>query len=129
MDAGLVPILEPEVDIHAADKGESEELLLARIMEHLGELSDDRKLMFKLSLPNVDDFYRPVIDHPNVVRTVALSGGYSRDEANELLAKNPDLIASFSRALISELSAQQSAEEFDGALDEAIASILAASIT
>jgi fructose-bisphosphate aldolase, class I len=127
LDAGLVPILEPEVDIHAADKVDAEALLRDRIVAHLDRLPDDRQVMLKLTIPTVDGFYTPLIDHPRVLRVVALSGGYSREEANERLARNPALIASFSRALIGELTDGQSDEEFDAALDLAIRSIYEAS--
>lgn len=126
--AGLVPILEPEVDINSPDKAEAEQMLLAGILERLDGLPDDEALMFKLTLPEVDDFYRPLVDHPKVVKVVALSGGYSRDDANARLARNPGVIASFSRALTEGLTAQQSDDEFNAALDEAIASIHAASV-
>lgn len=127
LDAGLVPILEPEVDIHAADKAGAEELLRDRIVAQLDQLPDDRQVMLKLTIPTVDGFYTPLIDHPRVLRVVALSGGYSREEANERLARNPALIASFSRALIGELADAQSDDEFDAALDLAIRSIYEAS--
>jgi fructose-bisphosphate aldolase, class I len=129
LDAGLMPILEPEVDIHSPQRQEAEALLLRSITEHLDQLGDDHQVMLKLTIPSDDDFYRPLIDHPKVLRVVALSGGYSRDEANERLARNPGLIASFSRALIGELSAAQSDDEFDRALDDAVESIYRASIT
>jgi fructose-bisphosphate aldolase, class I len=127
LDAGLVPILEPEVDIHSPSKREAEDLLRAAIAEHLDQLADDREVMLKLTIPSEDGFYTPLIEHPRVLRVVALSGGYSRDEANERLARNPGLIASFSRALIGELSADQSDEDFDAALDTAVQSIYDAS--
>jgi fructose-bisphosphate aldolase class I len=126
---GLVPIIEPEVDIHSATKAEAEELLRAAILQHLGELGADEQVMLKLTIPTVDDFYRPLIEHPNVVRVVALSGGYSRDEANERLARNHGMIASFSRALTEGLTAQMSDAEFDDALDKTIDQIFAASST
>lgn len=129
VDAGLMPILEPEVDIHAPDKARAEQLLRDRILEHLDKMSDDRQMMLKLSIPSEDGFYTPLIEHPRVLRVVALSGGYSREEANERLARNPGLIASFSRALIGELSDGQSDEEFDTTLRTAVDSIHAASIT
>ncbi|MCO8128265.1 fructose bisphosphate aldolase [Acidimicrobiia bacterium EGI L10123] len=127
VDAGLVPILEPEIDIHSATKAESEALLRAGILARLDQLGDDI-VMLKLTLPEEDGFYQPLVDHPNVLAVVALSGGYSRDEANDRLSRNPGVIASFSRALTESLRAQQSAEEFDAALDEAIESIYRASI-
>ena len=127
--AGLVPILEPEVDIHSPQKQEAEELLRNGILAHLEQLPADQQIMLKLTIPSVDGFYSDLIAHPRVMRVVALSGGYSRQEANERLARNPGLIASFSRALIGELRADQSDEEFTAALDEAISSIYEASIT
>jgi fructose-bisphosphate aldolase class I len=129
LDAGLAPILEPEVDINSPQKAEAEELLRDGIMAHLEKLPADQQIMLKLTIPSVDGFYSDVIAHPRVMRVVALSGGYTRAEANEKLARNPGLIASFSRALIGELSANQSDEEFNAALDEAIQSIYDASIT
>ena len=122
---GLVPILEPEVDIKSPQKAEAEELLKAAILERLDGASD--RVMLKLSLPSVDGFYAELIDHPKVLRVVALSGGYPRDEANAILARNPGMIASFSRALTEGLTAQQTDAEFDAALDASIASIFAAS--
>ena len=127
--AGLVPIIEPEVDIHATDKEGAEQLLLAAILRHLASLEAGRQVMLKLTIPSVDDFYVPLIAHPAVLRVVALSGGYSRDEANQRLARNHGLIASFSRALTEGLSAQQTDAEFDAALDKSIGSIYAASVT
>lgn len=125
--AGLVPILEPEVNIAAPDKQQAEELLKAALLRGLDGL-DDEKVALKLSIPTVDGFYTDLIEHPKVARVVALSGGYSRDEANERLARNPGLIASFSRALLDGLTAQQSAEEYDRTLDASIESIYQASI-
>ena len=127
VEAGLVPILEPEIDIHSATKAEAEALLRAGILARLDQLGDDI-VMLKLTLPEEDGFYQPLVDHPNVLAVVALSGGYSRDETNDRLSRNPGVIASFSRALTESLRAQQSAEEFDAALDEAIESIYRASI-
>ncbi|MFP4634936.1 MAG: fructose bisphosphate aldolase [Nitriliruptoraceae bacterium] len=127
--AGLMPILEPEVDIHSPDKAEAEQLLHDGIVEHLEQLPDDQQIMLKLSIPTVDGFYSQLMAHPKVLRIVALSGGYSREEANERLSRNPGLIASFSRALIGELSADQSDEKFNEVLDEAIESIYRASLT
>jgi fructose-bisphosphate aldolase class I len=126
---GLMPILEPEVDIHAEDKPGAERLLKAAILEHLDTLRSEQRVMLKLTIPTVDDFYLDLVRHPKVLRAVALSGGYSRDEANRLLARNHDLIASFSRALTEGLSAQQSDQEFDRALDASIAGIYQASVT
>jgi fructose-bisphosphate aldolase class I len=129
-DAGLVPILEPEVDIHSPNKAEAEAMLKRSLLEGLAGLEQwpsDKYLMFKLTLPEEDNFYSEVADHPNVVRVVALSGGYSRDEANARLSRNKEVIASFSRALTEGLSAQQSDNEFDTTLDQSIGSIAAAS--
>jgi fructose-bisphosphate aldolase class I len=127
--AGLVPIIEPEIDIHSPQKAEAEALLEAAILEQLGQLGSDQLVMLKLTLPELDDFYADLIAHPNVLRVVALSGGYSREEANARLARNHGLIASFSRALTEGLSVQQSDEDFDAALNDSIASIFEASIT
>ena len=127
--AGLVPIIEPEVDIHSPEKGQAEELLRAAIVEQLGQLGSDQLVMLKLTLPEADDFYADLVAHPNVLRVVALSGGYSREQANELLARNHGVIASFSRALTEGLSAQLSDEEFDATLDASIAGIFDASKT
>ncbi len=129
LDAGLVPILEPEVDINSPDKEHIEEMLAESIAEHLSTIGAGRQVMLKLSIPTVDDLYRPLIDDDRVLRVVALSGGYSRDDANERLSRNHGMIASFSRALTEGLSAQQSDAEFSAALDAAIGSIYAASIT
>jgi fructose-bisphosphate aldolase class I len=126
--AGLVPILEPEIDIHSPDKAEAEALLKAGILEQLGQLSDNA-VMFKVTLPEADDFYADLVSHPNVLRVVALSGGYSRQEANARLTRNHGVVASFSRALTEGLTAQQSDDEFDTALDKSIATIFEASIT
>jgi fructose-bisphosphate aldolase class I len=127
LGAGLVPIVEPEVDINSPTKAEAETQLKAAILEQLGALASDQHVMLKLTLPSVDDFYAELVAHPNVLRVVALSGGYSRDDANALLARNHGVIASFSRALTEGLTAQQSDEEFDAALDTAIGSIFEAS--
>ncbi|MFT4269345.1 MAG: fructose bisphosphate aldolase, partial [Xenophilus sp.] len=127
--AGLMPIIEPEVNIKAADKKEAEALLKAAILKQLDALPADRKVMLKLTIPTVDGFYTELVKHPRVVRVVALSGGYSRDESNAMLAKNPGVIASFSRALTEGLTAQQSDAEFDAALDQAVESIYQASLT
>jgi fructose-bisphosphate aldolase class I len=126
---GLVPIIEPEVDIRSESKAEAEELLRDAIAARLDDLGDGEDVMLKLSLPSVDDFYRPLIEHPRVVRVVALSGGYSRDEANEILARNHGMIASFSRALTEGLHVNMTDEEFDAALGAAIEGIYAASLT
>jgi fructose-bisphosphate aldolase class I len=127
--AGLMPIIEPEVDIHAPDKADAEKLLKAAILKELDALGASRQVMLKLTLPSVDGFYADLVEHPGVLRVVALSGGYSRDEADALLAKNPGVIASFSRALTEGLTAQQTDDQFNQALDSAIASIYKASIT
>ncbi|MGF1661680.1 MAG: fructose bisphosphate aldolase [Kineosporiaceae bacterium] len=127
--AGLVPIIEPEVDIHAPDKEKAEALLLEGIVRRVEALPAGAEIMLKLTIPSVDGFYSEIMAHPQVLRVVALSGGYSRDDANERLARNPGLIASFSRALIEDLSAQQSDAEFDAALATAIDSIHRASAT
>jgi len=127
LDAGLVPILEPEIDIHSPAKAEAERLLKATLIEHLDALSPSRSVMLKLTLPEVDDFYLDLVQHPRVLRVVALSGGYTRDEANARLARNHGVIASFSRALTEGLSAHQSDEEFNAVLDASIASIYRAS--
>jgi fructose-bisphosphate aldolase class I len=124
----LVPILEPEVDINITKKAEAEEILKTVLLKHLNALGPNEKIMLKLTLPSVDNFYAEVIKHPQVVRVVALSGGYSRAKANELLAKNKGMIASFSRALTEGLSKQQTDEEFNRALDQAIQSIFDASV-
>ncbi|WP_323764929.1 fructose bisphosphate aldolase [Marinovum sp.] len=125
--AGLMPILEPEVTITIADKAEAEAILRDEIVKHLDALPEGEQVMLKLSLPSEANFYKPLIDHPKVMRVVALSGGYSRAEANDLLARNEGLIASFSRGLTEGLSAQQSDEEFDAMLGDAISSIYEAS--
>lgn len=126
---GLVPILEPEIDIKAPDKAECEKILKSDLLAGLEKLPDGCQVMFKLTLPEVDDFYSELIEHPRVMRVVALSGGYSRDEANERLARNHGLIASFSRALTEGLSIEQDAEQFNQMLDASIQSIYDASIT
>lgn len=129
LDAGLVPILEPEIDIHSPQKAEAEQLLRAGILERVAELGDDRQVMLKLTLPDEDGFYRELVKHPRVLRVVALSGGYTRDEATVRLARNEGVIASFSRALTEGLTAQQSDDEFNATLDASIASIYEASLT
>ena len=127
--AGLVPILEPEVDIKAPDKEECEDILFDEISRRLATESFDLPIMFKLTIPTKDNLYASVIDHPSVLRMVALSGGYSRAEANEHLARNHGLIASFSRALTEGLTESMTPEEFDDALAASIVSIYEASIT
>ncbi|CEA03492.1 Fructose-bisphosphate aldolase class 1 [Jeotgalicoccus saudimassiliensis] len=126
--AGLVPIIEPEVNINAADKEQIEEILRDAILEELNGLAEDELVMLKLTIPTVPNLYKELVDHPNVIRVVALSGGYTRVEANNLLKQNDGIIASFSRALSSDLNAAQSAEEFDGKLAEAIDTIYDASV-
>lgn len=125
---GLMPIIEPEVTISIADKADAEAILLEAILEQLEGLEDGKTVMLKLSLPTIPNFYKPLVDHPKVLKVVALSGGYPRDEANRILAQNDGMIASFSRALTEGLSAQQSDAEFDAALGAAIDSIYKASI-
>ncbi len=129
MAAGLVPIIEPEIDIHCPDKAEAENLLRTALLDALNALAPDQLVMLKLTLPEVDNLYADCLAHPNVVRVVALSGGYSREEANTRLARNNGVIASFSRALSEGLNAQQSDEEFDAMLDASIESIFQASST
>ncbi|MCM3290411.1 fructose bisphosphate aldolase [Paenibacillus sp. MER 180] len=126
---GLVPIIEPEVDIYSKDKQQSEQLLKEELLKQLNALGEDVRVMLKLSIPTVDNFYRELIEDPHVLRVVALSGGYDQDEANERLARNHGLIASFSRALSVGLTAQQTAEEFDETLYRSIHSIYEASIS
>lgn len=127
--AGLVPIIEPEVDIHSKDKEKSEELLKQEILNSLDSLSEDKNVMLKLTIPTVDNFYKELIDHPRVVRVVALSGGYSRNEANEKLKANNGLIASFSRGLSEGVNASQSDDEFNTMLADSIQTIYESSIT
>lgn len=127
--AGLVPIIEPEVDIHCPEKAKAEEMLKAGILEKLNKLPENELVMLKLTLPDKTDFYADFVHHPKVVRVVALSGGYSRKEANERLRKDHGVVASFSRALVEGLTAQQSDAEFNAALDASIQSIFDASIT
>ena len=129
LNAGLMPILEPEVDIHATDKQDAERLLKAALVKGLESLGPQQQVMLKLSIPSVDDFYAELVKHPKVLRVVALSGGHSREEANRLLARNHGVVASFSRALTEGLTAQQSDEEFNKALDASFAAIYEASIT
>lgn len=125
---GLVPIIEPEVDIKCPDKAAAEDLLLAELVKQLDKLGADQDVMLKLTLPEKAGLYTPLTNHPRVVRVVALSGGYSRDHANEVLAKNPNVIASFSRALSEGLTAQQTDSEFDAMIDKTIQAIYDASI-
>ena len=125
--AGLVPIIEPEVDIHCAQKSEAEDLLKAELMMQLNSLGNDEIVMLKLTLPEKDNLYRDCVQHPNVARVVALSGGYSREEANARLSRQNGMIASFSRALAEGLSAGQTDDEFNAMLDASIQSIFDAS--
>src|SRR5690625_3119421 len=128
IDAGLVPIIEPEVDINSAEKEKCEDLLKAEILEHLNKLGENDYVMLKLSIPTKANLYKELIDHPMVVRVVALSGGYSTDVANEKLKENDGLIASFSRALSQDLNANQTDEEFNAELEKAVKSIYEASV-
>ena len=127
--AGLVPIIEPEIDIHSPEKAAAEALLRTALVDRVQALHADQRIMLKLTLPEEDDFYAGLVAHPIVLRVAALSGGYSRAEANDRLARNHGVIASFSRALTEGLTAQQTAPEFDAALDASIESIYKASIT
>jgi fructose-bisphosphate aldolase class I len=128
LGAGLVPIIEPEVDIKSPQKAEAEALLRDALAAGLADVPDDQPVMFKLTLPDEDNFYSELVEHPKVLKVVALSGGYSRDDANARLARNRGVVASFSRALTEGLTADQTDEEFDAALDQAIKSIYEASI-
>ena len=127
--AGLAPIIEPEVDIHSPQKARAEELLTGRLLAALSELDDGQQVMLKLTLPEKDGLYAPLLAHPRVLRVVALSGGYTREEANARLSRNHGVVASFSRALTEGLSAQQSEADFDRVLDASIQSIYDASVT
>ena len=127
LGAGLVPIIEPEVDIHSPQKAEAEALLKLEILTQLNLLNEGQEVMLKLTLPTEANFYKELVDHPRVLKVVALSGGYSRDDANAKLAENQGMIASFSRALTEGVSAQQSQEEFEATLDKAIEGIYQAS--
>jgi fructose-bisphosphate aldolase class I len=127
--AGLIPIVEPEIDIHCPEKAKAEGLLKAAILEKLNQLQQRQIVMLKLTLPEHDNFYADFVKHPKVLRVVALSGGYSRDEANNRLRRNHGIVASFSRALAEGLSAQQSTAEFNTTLDKSIQSIFEASKT
>jgi len=127
--AGLLPIIEPEVDIHCPERAKAEEFLKAAILEELDELPADQSVMLKLTIPERDDFYADCIRHPNVLRVVALSGGFARAEANDRLRRNHGIVASFSRALLEGLTAQQSDDEFNAMLDGSIQSIFDASNT
>lgn len=125
--AGLVPIIEPEIDIHSPEKAQAEALLKAALLKHLDSLDANQQVMFKVTLPETANFYQELVSHPKVLKLVALSGGYSRDEANQRLSQNKGMIASFSRALTEGVSAQQSDAEFDATLDATIESICQAS--
>jgi len=129
VEAGLVPIIEPEVDINSPQKAETEELLKTSLLKHLDRLEEGQLVMLKLTLPEQDNFYTSCIQHPNVLKVVALSGGYSRQEANQRLSKQNGMVASFSRALSEGLSAQQSDDEFNSVLNASIESIFQASST
>ncbi len=128
LDAGLMPIIEPEVDIHAPDKAEAEAMLRDELLANLDAIGD-RRVMFKLTLPETDNFYADCVSHPRVLKVVALSGGYSREEANARLSRNNGMVASFSRALSEGLTAQQNDDEFNAMLDASIGSIYEASKT
>jgi fructose-bisphosphate aldolase class I len=129
LEAGLVPIIEPEVDIHSPSKDQAEDLLHAALTEHIDALPEGSQIMLKLTLPNTADLYADLIAHPKVLRVVALSGGYTRAEADRLLRANHGMVASFSRALTEGLTAQQSDEEFNAMLDQSIQGIYDASLT
>ena len=128
IDAGLVPIIEPEVNINANDKAKIEAFLNDEILAHLNKLPEDQYVMLKLTIPNEKGAYQELVDHPQVVRVVALSGGYERTDANNRLKDQPGIIASFSRALSQDLNVNQTEEEFDTALGQAIDSIYDASV-
>jgi len=125
---GLVPIVEPEVDINAADKAEAEAILRDELIKHLDALPEGEQVMIKVTIPSEDGFYTPLVEHPKCMRVVALSGGYPREEANERLSRQPGMIASFSRALSEGLSAQQSDEEFDATMADSVKGIYEASL-
>ena len=127
--AGLIPIIEPEVDINSPEKAQAEALLKAAILTELDALSGDQQVMLKLTLPESANFYKECIEHPKVIKVVALSGGYSRDVANQKLSENKGMIASFSRALTEGVSFQQSVDEFNATLNNSIEGIYQASIT
>ena len=129
LEAGLVPIIEPEIDIHSPQKARAEELLRSALIGELDMLRGDQQVMLKLTLPEEDGLLTPLVEHPRVLRVAALSGGYSRAEATARLTRQPGVIASFSRALTEGLTAQQTAEKFDDVLDASIAGIYAASVT
>ena len=125
---GLIPIIEPEVNIKSEQKGQAEEILKSSLITHLNKLNENQTVMLKLSLPNKPNLYQDLVNHPRVLKVVALSGGYSRDDANKMLAVNHGVIASFSRALTEGLSAKQSDDQFDALLDSTIQSIFNASV-
>ena len=125
---GLVPIVEPEVDINAADKAEAEAILRDELIKHLDALPEGEQVMIKVTIPSEDGFYTPLVEHPKCMRVVALSGGYPREDANERLSRQPGMIASFSRALSEGLSAQQSDEEFDATMADSVKGIYEASL-
>lgn len=127
MAKGLVPIIEPEVDIHSPEKSDAEALLKAELIKHLDQLAVDQQVMLKLTLPEQDNFYQDCVNHPNVIKVVALSGGYDREQANQKVAANNGMIASFSRALTQGLSAKQTDEQFEQSLNDGIESIYLAS--
>lgn len=127
-DNGLIPIIEPEVDINSPSKSEAETIMKEEILKHLDSLEGDTRVMLKLTIPTEDDFYKELVDHDRVVRVVALSGGYSREEANQRLSKNPGIIASFSRALMEGITAEITDEEFDNYLQDSVNGIYDASI-
>ena len=126
---GLIPIIEPEVNIKSEQKAQSEEILKSSLVNHLNKLGENQTVMLKLSLPTKPNLYQELVNHPRVLKVVALSGGYSRDDANKMLAENNGVIASFSRALTEGLSAKQSDDQFDAMLDSTIQSIFNASVT
>ena len=125
---GLIPIIEPEVNIKSEQKGQAEEILKTSLINHLNKLNENQTVMLKLSLPTKPNLYQDLVNHPRVLKVVALSGGYSRDDANKMLAENKGVIASFSRALTEGLSAKQSDDQFDALLDSTIQSIFNASV-
>ena len=128
-DAGLVPILEPEIEVTSPERADADRLLLDGLLARLDDVPADRPVMLKLSLPAADGFWSPLVEHPRVLRVLALSGGYARDEAVARLSRNPGVIASFSRALLEGLTAQQTDEQFDRALDQAVEAIYRASLS
>ena len=129
LTAGLMPIIEPEIDIHSPEKAKAETLLKAAILEHLDGLDPDQEVMLKLTLPEEDNFYAALVNHPRVLKVVALSGGYSRQQANDRLSRNNGVVASFSRALTESITTEQSDDEFDRSLNDSIESIFEASKT